>query len=572
MKLTSKQAEIAKVYASIASKSKRFPTSADMAGSGVVGRARDHFSSMEQLKQVASKIYPEKFEALNKKREAHPLEDFTREALGSIVKSNDYRNGIFVITAVAPTSHLDWSEADHKNAEEGENVTAENLFEPGFKAIQNYLKRKKAELVLLPMPAHVKALQEQPRHYDARLEPFREKMATEFTFNKHLKALEAHINPQQINPLTGLKRLRVQRYLDYDGKTGADLKPNKTSLIVAHSKQMMEVVPTGNNSHPRIIHSTGSITLPSYLRNRIGMIANEDHKLGALIVEIEGDVFYIRQIQMNPKNGSFVDLGVRYHADGKAVPERAEAFKIGDIHPGHHDADAIAGMFKLWDIIKPKRIFFEDAFDGSSISHHLAHKKLTRSKLPSYFKDLPSEIEMAKKVLEDIWDHAPKDAELIMTASNHPEHVAKYLDEGRYINDNAANYQLAHRMIVMDLDGKNPLQEMLDPDRRMRWTGENEDLWVEGVQMNVHGHLGLNGARGSKQGHELAYGDVMIAHSHTPSIYHNAFTVGHMSTERHGYNNGSSTWILCSGAVYKGGQKQLYMLVKNKFQIEKKKK
>jgi hypothetical protein len=126
-------------------------------------------------------------------------------------------------------------------------------------------------------------------------------------------------------------------------------------------------------------------------------------------------------------------------------------------------------------------------------------------------------------------------------------------------------------MIVMDLDGKNPLQEMLDPEKKMIWTDENQDIWVEGVQMNVHGHLGLNGARGSKQGHELAYGDVMLGHSHTPSIYHNAFTVGHMSQERHGYNNGSSTWILCSGAVYKGGQKQLYMFVKNKFQIEKKK-
>lgn len=124
----------------------------------------------------------------------------------------------------------------------------------------------------------------------------------------------------------------------------------------------------------------------------------------------------------------------------------------------------------------------------------------------------------------------------------------------------------------MDLDGKHPLQEFLDPAKRMNWTNENQDYFVEGVQMNSHGHLGINGMRGGKASHELAYGDAMVAHSHTPSIFHNTFTVGHMSTERHGYNNGPSTWILCSGAVYKGGQKQLYMIIKGKFQRDSRKK
>jgi len=110
--------------------------------------------------------------------------------------------------------------------------------------------------------------------------------------------------------------------------------------------------------------------------------------------------------------------------------------------------------------------------------------------------------------------------------------------------------------------GQNPLQLRLDPKLRMIWSDQNADDYVEGVQMNVHGHLGTNGSRGNKIGHELAHGDVMTAHSHTPSIFHGCFTVGHMTHERHGYNNGPSTWILCCGAVYKGGMKQLYMIVK----------
>lgn len=559
--MNEKQKQVVKIYTEIAKEKNGKPTRAELVARGISrDQVRHYFGNLDGLAKAAKGKFAKTFEKIEAVKEPHVHSDFTKEALGAIIKENDYKEGTFFITAVAPTSHLDWTVEDRALAENEEDVIGTNLFEPGFKAVQNFLKRNKAELVLLPMPAHVKALQAQPLHYDPKLKPFKNKFATEFTFNPHLKAIEAHINPQQAQPLTGFKRLRIHKYTK-DNTPGAEIKRLKTSVIVAHSKQMLEVVPTGNESHPRLVHSTGAITKPSYLRNRVGMIANEDHKLGGLIVEIKGDVFWLRQVQFDVETGSFVDLGTRYHADGKAVPERAEAFKMGDIHPGHHDDGALEAIYQLWDIIKPKKIFLEDFFDGSSISHHLVHKKLTRAKMPSQFANLPIEIDVAKDVLGKVWAKAPKDAEIIATASNHPEHVMKYLDEGRYLNDCAPNYAIAHRMIVMALDGKNPLKEYLDPTSKMNWTHENQDLYVEGVQMNVHGHLGLNGARGSKQSHELSYGNAMVAHSHTPSIFHDLFTVGHTTHERHGYNNGASTWVLCSGAVYKGGQKQLYMII-----------
>ena len=103
----------------------------------------------------------------------------------------------------------------------------------------------------------------------------------------------------------------------------------------------------------------------------------------------------------------------------------------------------------------------------------------------------------------------------------------------------------------------------------MNWTGRNQDYFVEGVQMNSHGDLGTNGSRPGKAGNELTHGDAMVAHSHTPSIYHDLFTVGHSSVARHGYNDGPSTWIPCSGAVYKRGQKQLYFVIQGKYRRSK---
>lgn len=559
--MNDKQKQLVKLYAEI-SKAKKGEkvTRADLQAHGISrDTVRHYFGNLDGLDNASKGVFAKVFDKLENTRPKHEHADFTKDALGTIVKENDYKEGTFFITAVAPTSHLDWSEEERSKADT-ENVVGHNLFQPGFKAVQNFLKRNKAELVLLPMPAHVKALQSQPLHYDPDLKSYKDKFVTEFTFNPYLKAIEACINPQQINPLTGLKRLRVHRYTDTYEK-GAEIKKLKTSIIVAHSKQMLEVVPTGNESHPRLIHSTGAITVPSYLRNRIGMIANEDHKLGGLIVEIQDGFFWIRQVQFDVRDGSFIDMGTRYHSNGRTTFERAEAFKMGDIHPGFHSQPALEAIYSLWSLIKPKRIFMEDFLDGASISHHLFNKRLTRAKMPTHFLDLPTEIDMAKKVLEEVWSKAPKDAEIIATASNHPEHVMRYLEEGRYLNDCKANYDIAHRMIVMSLDGKNPLKEYLDPNSKMNWTHENQDYYVEGVQMNVHGHLGLNGARGGKQGHEIAYGNAMVAHSHTPSIWHDIFTVGHTTEDRHGYNNGASSWILCSGAVYKGGQKQLYMII-----------
>lgn len=563
MSYTEKQLEIIRIYADLAESNKKYPTRAELIQAGVSrDRMRDHFGDMETLKNASVEVFPEYFDGIEKQPHIHS--DFTKEALGTIIKENNYQEGTFFLTAVSPVNHLNWSPEDYEKAKKGEDVIAYNVFAPGMRAVKNFLKRKNAELVLLPMPAHVRALEKQPLYYDPRLKKMKDRFATEFTFNSHVKAIEAYINPQQINPLTGLKRLKVHRYT-HMYRPGQEIKRFKTSLIIGHSKQMMEVIPTGNDSHPRIIHSTGAITVPSYRRNRIGMIANEDHKLGGLILEIRGDVFWLRQVQFNPNDGSFIDLGTRYYADGRVSEERAEAFKMGDLHPGFHDSVALEAIYKLWERIQPKRIFFEDFFDGASISHHTEKKRLTRAKLHKerkYFKDLPTEIGMAKKVLEEIWSKAPTDAELIATASNHPEHVQQYLDRGSYVNDTSENYDIAHRMIVMELDGKNALQEYLDPDRRMNWTDQNEDYFVEGVQMNAHGHLGVGGSRGSPQGHELSYGSSMTAHTHKPGIYHDAWIVGHSTEPRHGYNNGPDNWVLCSGAVYKGGHKQLYMIIK----------
>jgi hypothetical protein len=492
---------------------------------------------------------------LESKTETHPYYNFTKEYIGDIVKKYNIERGRFFITAASPVTPLDYTTKQLKRAGDGINVVGRNLHKNALKAVENYTKRRDAELIILPMNAHVKALHSQPNHYDPLLKPYINNFATEYVFNRHLKAVEIKLNPQQTKPLTGLNNMRGRSDIYLDNKVS---ESKKTSLIVAHSKQDMKVFATGNNSFPRIIHSTGCITLPNYLNNRIGILAKEMHVMGGLVIEIDGDKFFIRQVQFNIKNGSFIDDGVRYHADGRATKERPEAFKMGDLHPGYDDPQVLDAWDDLFKRLQPKRVFYEDFFDAASITHHLDSKRIARAQLPKYFKSLAAEILKAKQVLERTRKYIPKDAEIVATYSNHPEMVMRYLQEGRYINDKV-NFEIAHRMVVMILDGKNPVKEYLDPDNKMNWLGPNDDFFVEDVQMGAHGHLGVNGAKAVSS--TTFSSSTMKAHSHTPGIEDDCYTVGHSTQKRHGYNNGPTTWIPCSGLVYKGGHKQLIMVI-----------
>lgn len=490
----------------------------------------------------------------------HELDDFTKESLGSIIKNKNIKKGTFFVTAAGPTSHVDYTEYQLGRVNSGKYVNASNVHKKAFKSLQTFCKRRKAELVILPMRAHVKPLHNQPQHFDPILKPYLKSFATEYIFNEHLKAVEVHLNPQQSNPLTGLNRLRGT----YDNS-----KRFKSSILVAHAKQDMQSIPTGNDTHPRIIHSTGCITEASYLNNKVGTQAKDEHVVGGLIVEINGPIFHLRQIQVVSKDGSFVDLGSRYHSDGRVTRERAKGFVIGDTHIGHECKNALKATKEQMQLLKPEEVALHDVFDGSSITHHVEKTHITKAKIRTgkfgeFFKTLESELAYNVKVLNQIFDYCPKDAKILMVASNHNDFLNRYLQDGRYVKDHV-NHEIAHRMVVDIYDGNNPLQKYIDPTGRMCWLDRNKDYFIEGVQVNVHGDLGPNGSRGAKNGLEYTHGNSIGAHTHCPGNYKRYMNVGHTSKERHGYNNGPSSWIQANAVIYKNGQKQLILIINGKW-------
>lgn len=444
----------------------------------------------------------------------------TREEAEKIKKHKNHTSGRFFVTAAVAGAEVDIN---------------------FLKSIENFCIKNKAKLIVLLMKQHQSPLKKQEYIYAPEIyELYQRGLAvTEYIFNKNIKAMDARLNPQQVMPLTGLNRYGITD----DGKF---------SVLVASPKQHMQVLSTGNSSYPRILHSTGVITVPDYQENRIGRLSDQDHTIGGLVVEISKDKFAIRQVQA-ARDGSFVSVGTRYHPDGKIEPERAEMFVMGDLHAGMHSQPTLNAWYDLWKTVQPKRVALHDIFDGQSISHHLIKKPIERINRPEHFSTLEKELTTTKHVLGEIKNKLPKDSEVYIIPANHNEHLDRYLDEHRYINDDV-NTKIGHELQTLRMQGvKNILQYALDQEGQYNWLDRDDDFIIEGFNINVHGDIGPNGSRGSPGSLELAYGRAIAGHSHTPGIRHKMVHVGTTSVRKMGYNRGPSSWLNASANLYKDG-------------------
>lgn len=424
-------------------------------------------------------------------------------------------------------------------------------YNPFLKAIETFCKKEKAQLVLLPMKSHRSPKEDLP--FDQKIvKTHGHCIYTELELNNSIAIVELELNSQQINPLTGTSRL----------------SKHMKSLVIGHSKQFLKVLPTGNATIPKIHCTTGALTIPNYKNNRIGRIATADHILGGLILQVSKDRFHTFQVQCD-KDGSFCFLNKRYHRDGTVTSERLEAMVIADYHCGFTDPAAERATIEMCRVLQPKRILFHDFLDCASISHHNEHNIAARLRLPSKIDTLSKEIAEAHRVLLMWHKIKPKDCELIMVPSNHPEHLLRYLNEARYVRD-LPNYKIAVELAYQyHVNEVNPIQYAIDPEKKLAtWLERNNDLRVEGCGVGNHGDKGTGGSRGSAKASENVFGNSIAGHVHSPEFCHKHVRVGTLSSLQMGYNEGGpNNWLHGNASVYPGGQKSLLIIIKGKWRL-----
>ncbi len=417
-------------------------------------------------------------------------------------------------------------------------------------SLELYAEKRKAEIIIVPINGS------KP---DEKLHKNLQKytVTNSYQFSKNFVLEDFPVKAQQIRPLTGLGRF---------------IQGNK-SAVVGSPKQHLEVLATSNASLPKILVTTGAITKPNYNpEDRIGVIADKDHVYGALVVEVDekAGTFHYRHIRAKKSTGHFVDMGIEYTPSGRIRRSNSEAVVLGDLHVGQTDKVAYNGSKELIERVKPKYVIVHDLFDGSSISHHDAHKQIYRAQKGARGKlSLTRELKECGSYLVDLQKSLPRGGKIIIVKSNHDEHLNRYLEEGRY-GDDPENLYLASRLSTAMFEGKDPLKEGIklaygDFGKNVKFLSRDEDFKVYGIQLGSHGDLGGNGSRGSITSQQINYGKSIVGHRHTPSIRGDAYCVGTLTNLKLDYNRGPSSWLQTNAVVNQDGSVQLVNLIQGQY-------
>lgn len=423
--------------------------------------------------------------------------------------------------------------------------------------MQRYSSLIEAEIIILPV---VGGLASQEQRMAAELVPYLMENK-EMTINKNLKIKDFGVNPQQINPLTGLGRFAQ----------------GDRSYIMPGTKQVLRYIANSHKQLPKAVMTTGAITKPAYSMftlkgtpKRTGHIAKGDHEYGFVYVEVEDDnYFHFRQITAQ-NNGNFTDLGKKF--DGTSRPEKvqADALIVGDLHPYDTNEEHEACTFDQIKTLKPKKIFLHDSFNARSISHHHIDDNIRKYEVyTEQGQNLEDELRLT---LESINKYASAiDGKVYIVPSNHDEHLYQYLTKGRFLGDKG-NDLIGSKIYTKVLEGYNPLKSGLELVGKLKknivFLERTDDYKVRGYQLANHGDAGSNGARGSLRSHEEANGKSITGHTHTPSKIRKTYTVGTSTDLILDYNKrGYSSWVNTNSVIYPDGSVQLLNTIDGAWRI-----
>lgn len=415
--------------------------------------------------------------------------------------------------------------------------------------LEKYSLINNAEIIILPTTGK-NITEEQILHKELRQY---KTITSTYNINDSLRIKDFGARPQQINPLTGLERFAQ----------------GDKSYIMPGTKQVLKYVANSYDDIPKAIMTTGAITKPNYnLKHRIGRIAQADHDYGFVVVETRGNKYFHFRHVRTLKNGTFSDITGTYKNGKHYKNPGVKALVVGDLHP--YDLDHTHKKITLEQIrrYKPEAIFLHDTFNGRSISHHYEGHNIRKYEVYNeQGLNLEKELELTLKIVNQYAKAAGKGTVYIV-ASNHDEHLYRYLDEGRFIGDKG-NDLIASKLYTAALQGNNPLKTGLELTGRLmpniEFIERDSGYKMLGYELGHHGDEGANGGRGSPRSIENANSKSITGHGHSAFIIRNTYRVGTSTRLRLDYNTGYSNWTQTNALLYSIGTVQLLNTIKGSY-------
>jgi hypothetical protein len=360
-----------------------------------------------------------------------------------------------------------------------------------------------------------------------------------------------------------------------DPLSGFEAITHGESGILGHTKMALRSIPTPSSRYPKLLATTGALTIPNYTDSKAGKLGAFHHTFGACLIERDGGTFQMRQINAT-KDGTFQDLGNIYSPDGILTNQHIEALITGDTHVDFIDPRVERATYSAKDsivkVLRPRVLGFHDLLDGYSINHHHGNNPfIAIAKRKGNMRDARRE---AYDAIEFVRDRTGEGMLSVIISSNHDEFLGRWIRETDWRTDplNAQFYlELALEMVkntefvkgygaqypnpfIMlaraNLEGEQ--FKVLDPD---------ESFMVKNIELGMHGDNGPNGARGSIRNLRRIGVRSILGHSHTPAISEGAYQVGTSTALKAEYTTGPSSWMNTHCVIYQTGKRSLIHII-----------
>ncbi len=555
-------------YIKLAKDIRRFPSMADLKNIGISrGMVRVHFTGLQQLKEFVKKSHSKSVKNV-----------FDIDKLICPKRINETVKNVKKYDRLVVSS-----------------ITKGPVMRDYLKSTYNYCKRNAARCVLIMTKMQFDEVDHEI--LDEYLSGNLDIVFSDLKIHKHLHINSVKIDAKVVSPTSGIQRFQRDR----------------SSFIYASPKQTCRPVPSKKEGLPRILMSPGAITVPNYIKDvfnksKRDVMAENDHLIGAIIVEKDGKYYHSRPTQMGPKN-EFIDFGVYYKPDGSYKLVNPEGFVMGDLHSKQKCNKTFETWLSVMRHLKVKKGVLHDGFDCMSLNPHERTKQTMRVALELEESSCLSD--ELKLLVEDTRKFAEAVDELYIVDSNHDDMLARAFDSGQIWEDSRNAflgsmlhpYAILHNLrndysekqILKMIEKKTGISETvlkskypelnknkslleyatslygLDSKKeKINWLSLEDSLIIGGYECGDHGHKGVHGARGSVASSMRSFVKRITGHTHVEEQMNFMVSVGHTTDDPRYARGGLSGWTKSSALVYTSGQHQSIRCINGRYRSWKK--
>lgn len=362
-----------------------------------------------------------------------------------------------------------------------------------------------------------------------------------------------------------------------------DALTKNMSGIVGHGKRALRSIATPQHKQPKLMLTTGACTLPNYTDTKQGALGEFNHCFGALIVEIDGDVFFVRELNAD-RRGAFIDLDMEFSPKGVRRAKRALSISMGDVHHRFILPHVVQATFtakdSMMNLLRPEYLFLHDLLDFHTRNHHHKDDWITGyGKWKAGMECVRTEIEEAMRFVNE---KTPKNCKSVIVSSNHDRALSRWLKEADFKKDPvnllfyleiAAEVAKRERMSESGVVYNDPfiLYARIHKlaAKNVQFLEQGKSFVLADVEYGLHGDHGPNGARGTTKNLSTIGVKVTKGHNHTAEIVDGCYSAGKSTGMLEYEAGGPSSHSNAHVIQYANGKRVILFIINGRYCLKR---